>query len=377
MSKQFLIIDPYLLIYPDATSKLDRTLVARFISNLNMWSEIVQLSSYEVGITQDSIDFIKHHPRSILNGIFIEELLDFTHQNLGTINILIAPIVSKLKNALAFAQALNEIDDDILIYEIKSTAIAPSDFIERLPEYLREEFLMMLGHLVFARQQQIVPIATFEQVLFATTFYTREDPDWLTPYLYISVSVDYETTADDDIEKLQNPVQDQLEIVKTTQDLPPEAVTSRTLADVLDAIQNKYPNSFLISQELQTHVKKNRDTLTDANRIEYAIEGLHHWLDVYRQKRDANYTEYLAFEEARRIYRQKASHDITGASKTVSRTPSLSNERLVRYNGNTYYAHWHIKITPRIYFTAIPTEDTYMVLLGKITAHLSTARHSM
>jgi hypothetical protein len=371
----FFVVDPYFFIYPaDENFPLDKKLAGQFIQRLSDWAKILKNPLYEIGMSKDCVEMLKHHPRSILNGKFASELFNYIKGFFAQVSQVIVPIISTIKQKLAFNQALKTIDSEKLIYEITSVTIAPLEFTTRLPEYFQSNFQKMLADLTFARAQKFFPIASFERVSFLTQIYQQDD--WLLPSLITAVQASYEADVDSIDSEIPGLIQDEFEIasdVVSFQEMQQKRRVS-SLKNIVERVTKKYPNDVGISQELRNIVKKTEDALANASTIEAAIEGLRYWLIVFREKRKQCYSVPQAYELAREAYRALLSHDITDESETVKNDPNLSNERHIRFEGRDAYAFLHIKTIPRIHFAVVERNNDYMVVLGVIDQHLGTAK---
>lgn len=377
--RHFLLIDPYLLIYPeDESIPLKQDVALRFVANLLQFSKLLDHPHYAIGISEDCREVIKHHPRSAFNSNFMNQIYEITSRKIGDIaKALDKQVLRRIRKGIDYKSALNEIDENIFVYEINRDTIVihPIEYYDRLPtDMIRKQFLYMIGELTFARNQQIFPIAVFENITLLTAYYPQK-PDWakdvLDTYLYVNHLLDMP-----DMDPPPNEIEDHIPIESALSELlhVPTSSNYSSLQEIVEYIQRKHTDKFLISKELNDDMKKSPDKLRHSKNLEGAIESLRVWLRYY-EERVSTQGEDSASIYANQMYQNNANYRITDASKTVKRNPKLEKERKIRYNGKEYKAFLHVKLSgTRVHFIPIPHNERYAILLGKISGHLPTAR---
>lgn len=374
--RHFLIIDPYLLIYPeDEPTPLKQDVALHFVNNLWQLNQLINHPQYEVGISEACIAVIKHHPRSAFNSSFMRQICHISSRKLGDISKMLEQVIDNIRDGLPFKNAINRIETSKFIYDInrKSIVFDPMDYCNRLPyDTIRNEFLYMVGELTFAHKQHISPIDVFENLTLLTSYYPYM-PAWakteLKTYVYVTYLLD--DSPEEAHVEARIPIESNLTKLLNTSSTRPYA----SLKEIIDYIQYKHRDIFLISKQLNDDIKKHPDKLRNSYDIESAIESLKIWLYFF-ESHLVDHSEKYASDYATFMYDTRAQFRISDASETVKRNPRLKNERKAQFNGKAYEAFLHVKLSQgtRIHFLPIQQEGKHAILLGKIGGHLPTAR---
>lgn len=368
---QYLVPDPYLFLYPDLEPSvpLEQRKANEFILRLYDWIQVFEQKDRVVALSKDCIDALKVHPRSILNGKFLGDLLVLV-ESTSAVNVLI-PTLGRLKHEQAFKDALKTIDRDKVEYRLDEVKVDPTDFQCRLPDDIHSAFLDMLGQLAFAKLQKWYPIEAFKKLAFPTYF--EEDNKWLKTTIKVVYDTDFVDTK-----PLNSPCQNHMRILRDpSSEIETQPVrVPRTLGTVVERVKQQYPRDILISDQLQRRINKENSNLPNFSKVERVLFALAQvWLPTYRNQRltvgDAN-----ARKHAHVKFYNSTSFEISGESKTVRSSASLNNHRKISYGADMDYAHMHVKINKfRVHFAVRKVDEEYRIILGHIGKHLPTARH--
>jgi len=373
----FFITDPHFFICPtDSGAQPTAKMALRFLNRLNSWAELFREDEYRVGISDDCLALLKSHPYSLFNSLFrIQLSLLLTTQFTSVLNKVLGVFEEKMPE---FSRALDLIDPNKLLFELKQTTYTPVEFGQRLPLDFHQPFADMLGHLTFGQAQHVFPITAFQNVQFLSAWSDLEELTWrqYDMRLYTAAHVEYFLDEGmDNVESIANPVQGEFELVQTASTVPDITPirTVHTLGDVLEKVCARYSNRLFISRELEDQLKQPK-SYSNADQILRAIEGLVLvLLDAYNRP----HLPDTPYKSPSTIYQEQRSHEIGDESGSVHQDERLRSYRRIHFDDQELYAYLHVKTTPRIHFAVTQFNGQNVIVLGPIVRHLPTADYDL
>lgn len=375
----YLIVDPKVFLLSEQED-LDKFTVDEFLAALVGWARAADEFDIEFGISQDCTAALILTRRSAFNREFIAELVSrVPGYNVETIITAITPLLDRLRAHSHLDDTLRRLNSDTMLYDLRAVTLAPPEHLDRLAsESLQEAFRQMLGLLVFARQQQVIPLSEFGYVRLLTRYSAGEIQQWAADMAYkLLVHVFFNWELDEtvpDRESLQNltAYNDELETVYSPTSLPPlvEKWQFNSALSAAEAACRVYPNYLIMTPEAEaTAQKSNFPNFLNLYRSLRALIEV--WLPTYSQQ---------GIRAANDAFYARVGYQISGESEEVSRNPKLRMAREGTYHGEKVYGDLHIKFgngrfSARVHFAPVRDEDNReRIVLTRIGPHAPTAR---
>lgn len=367
----YLIVDPQTFILAEDA---DSETVRQFLNSLGHWARTARDYDVTFGITHECAEALRSTPGSAFNIYSIRQLAQRV-PNLSEMDILkvVEPLFEYLNASTYLDDMLAALQTEQHTYELGKILLVPKEHQDRLvSEWLQATFARMIGLVVFARKQDIVPLAALGDVRLLSR-YTREEMRlWadamgfrLLVHVWFDVVVN--TTLPDhaawnDIHEIN----DELAILyspEVVSDLQPRR-RLKTIIEAVHAACNRYPD----------HLIATARTEQAARHSNYAPEAVYEelcalidvWLPAFQRG---------GIKAANTAYYHERRRKISTESEPTNQDWRIREERIAHYNGQDYYCELHVKLggspdgQARIYFK--PLNDK--IILAGVGQHARTA----
>jgi hypothetical protein len=372
----YIVVDPKFLYLPDVDS-ITTTEIQAFVARLLQWSKILQSHNVSFGITARCQKALKVAARSAFDKDALAKLTNRVPA-LRAEEILRAsmPLVNELMNESYMDQLVKRTRTSNFEWEVvlDKILVSPKDYIDRLVDLeLQNSFMEMLALVVYARRNQVIPIADFQNLVVLTT-YNEDENEWAnsTEYkLIVRTHVDVvieKTVTNWQIVQNETQIMDTLQAIQSSTEIETVAPIKqpiKTVSAALDMAVSDFPNRLLKSRLAQR-------TASDCDyekpdEIYNLLRGLVTvWLATYEQEGEA------AAGEA--YYNEFRFQYIPDESVTVNRNPRLRNDYIATIDNIDYFCGKHIRIGTgprcvRINFEVRNVNGQNQIVLGRVGKH--------
>lgn len=374
----YLVVDPSLFILSEDDCQ-DVNLVNQFLANLVAWAKNKDQYDTEFGLTSECMKMLLSYRYSAFNTKWLKTLSEKVPTfDAETVTAAITPLIEILHNHSHIDDALTQLERSELAYQLGEIFITPTEYLDRLDsEDLRQHFQRMLGAIVFARQQKIVPLSDLKDIRLVTVYSDDEIQQWAKECAYkLLILVNFDWVLNENVTDYEqlNALErffDEIGTIHRIEMLEGLAQPRQwsTVIKATEYVCNIYSKKLILTPEArQVASKSNSPNLDELYR---ALSGLIEvWLPIY-QKDGAS--------AANLVYHQRLGHKITGEGEQVKANPKFRTEREGTYNGEKIFAELHIKLSAgnRIYFAVYSDKDKLeKIILTRVGNHPRSANFS-
>jgi|GEM_PF-4321473 len=368
----YLIVDPNVFLLSEAEAA-QTPIVNEWLNHLNAVAELISEYQIKLGITELCSYALQQEERSILNDRFLFELTEREDvPDVATIVLALQPLMNELQSNPDIERQLSKLTDtQLFIYNTleEQSALIPMAYIERLQsESLRQGFRKMLCDVVFARNQEVVPLAELRNVGIWTRYTPKEKDDWADKMQYrlrlaVNFAWDVEKTVPDYITlQALSRFEDDLLTYFTVEGLKSAAPVIRfsNMRIAIKTACEAYPEALIIPDKAYKSAKKQKDTTQNA--AYHSIRGLAEvWLPAYLSNNG----------DPSHKFREEFGFEISNESATTNNNAYFRTQRSINHKGKSYYAERHIKLpeSQRIYFVPIEDNGKTKLLITRVGAH--------
>lgn len=372
----YLVVDPKFLYIPDIDS-ISIEEIQLFVFRLLQWGDILKTYNVAFGITERCQDALKAMARSAFDK---KSLAKLTRRipALESDEVLRAfmPLVNELMKESYMDQLIKRTKTEDFEWDVvaEKILVSPKDYVDRLVnDELQNSFMEMLASIVYARQNQVVPLSEFQNLMVLST-YDKDEIEWALSTDYkLLVRVDVEVAADKSVKNWQSVQNDtrffqELQTVQFPKEIEGVMTMKRDIKSVSTALNeaiNDFPKR-LINSRLARRTAASCDYEKPAE-IYNLLRGLVTvWLAVYESD-----GEVAAGET---FYNEFQYQYIPSESTTVSRDPRLKRDYIATVDGVDYFCGKHIRIGTgprcvRINFALRTVEGQTQIILGRVGRH--------